>query len=85
MKFTYLEYERLIYFLLDNGYTVTGYDNYRHVEYPVILRHDIDKSLDKAVKMAELENSIGEPFEIGDINSIWYPSFLPNTIQILLS
>ena len=59
MKFTYLEYERLIYFLLDNGYTVTGYDNYRHVEYPVILRHDIDTSLDKAVKMAELENSIG--------------------------
>ena len=42
MKFTYLEYERLIYFLLDNGYTVTGYDNYRHVASPVIPRHDID-------------------------------------------
>ena len=59
MKFTYLEYERLIYFLLDNGYTVTGYDKNRHLEYTVILQQDIDTSLDKAVQMAELENSIG--------------------------
>lgn len=68
MKFTYSEYERLIYFLMNSGYTFTGYGDYSHIEHPAILRHDIDTSLEKAVQMAELENSIGG----GQIKSTYF-------------
>ena len=59
MQFDYQSYIRLIEQLRENGYAATNYHNYRGVDRCVILRHDIDTSLEKAVKMAELENEQG--------------------------
>ncbi len=59
MKFTYSEYEKLICFLLENGYVMAGYDDYNQIKQAAILRHDIDMSLEKAVQMAKIENYIG--------------------------
>ncbi len=59
MNFTYDEYGQLLKLLIDKGYHIDGYDNYKQSKQSVILRHDIDMSLDKAVQMAQYENSIG--------------------------
>lgn len=55
MKFTYDDYRRLIGLLTDNGYKFRNYHDYRHTNKCVILRHDVDNSLEKAVKLATIE------------------------------
>lgn len=59
MKFIYSEYGRLLNHLIEKGYSIDGYDNYERSGYSVILRHDIDISMDKAVQMAQFEKSLG--------------------------
>lgn len=59
MEFTYLAYEKLIKQLKDKGYKFCDYTNYIDRNKVVILRHDIDTSLNKALEMAKLENSLG--------------------------
>lgn len=59
MEFTYLAYEKLIKQLKDKGYKFCDYTNYIGENKVVILRHDIDTSLNKALEMARLENSLG--------------------------
>lgn len=59
MKFTYEAYKELIELLCDNNYKIANYKNYKEFDKSVILRHDIDYSLEKAVALAELENSLG--------------------------
>ena len=59
MKFTYGEYENLIDMLRVFGYSFAGYDNYNEFQQPVIMRHDIDTSLEKALSMAKIEHDKG--------------------------
>ena len=59
MEFTYDAYKNLIRVLKKNKYVITDYHNYQNTEYPCILRHDIDYSLEKAVRFAQMEASMG--------------------------
>ncbi len=59
MNFTYRDYRALIGLLRDNGYAFSSYVNYPGTGKCVILRHDIDYSLEQAVKLARLEKELG--------------------------
>lgn len=59
MEFTYDAYKNLIRLLKKNKYTITDYHDYVKAEYPCILRHDIDYSLDKAVRFSQMEAFMG--------------------------
>ena len=59
MIFTYDSYANLILILKKNGYNCTSYYNWDKFDKSVILRHDIDTSIEKAYKFAKLEESIG--------------------------
>jgi hypothetical protein len=56
MEFTYAAYAELIGKIRDNGYHYTNYKEYRNYEKSVILRHDIDTDINKAVELAEYES-----------------------------
>ncbi len=59
MKFTYQSYRDLLFLLRNEGYAVRGYHDYKGSSRCVILRHDIDNSLEQAVQLAELEAAEG--------------------------
>ncbi|NLD19031.1 MAG: hypothetical protein GX663_02125 [Clostridiales bacterium] len=59
MEFTYNSYGRLITLLGDNAYEISNYKNFENKLKPVILRHDIDWSIDKGLRLAEFEASLG--------------------------
>lgn len=56
MDFTYKTYVDLINLLKQKGYQFTNYKNYKSIDKPVIFRHDIDNSLERALEVAKLEN-----------------------------
>lgn len=58
MKFTYESYICLIKKLMRSGYQFTGYQEWKKAEKSVILRHDVDMCLEKAVRMSELEKAL---------------------------
>ena len=55
MEFTYNSYIQMISLLRESGYCISDYDNWKSVKHPVILRHDIDTSIESALQMAEIE------------------------------
>lgn len=59
MHFTYQAYGDLLELLRSHGYACCSYDNWK--EYPrcVILRHDIDNDIGKALTLAKLEKELG--------------------------
>lgn len=59
MEFTYKAYRNLLTMLREYHYTVCDYHTYEQADRSVILRHDIDLQIDKAVKMAEIEYDMG--------------------------
>lgn len=59
MEFTYDAYIKLIYAIRESGYTITDYHNCQNIKYPCILRHDIDYSIERAVRFAKLEKKLG--------------------------
>lgn len=59
MKFTYDFYKKLLYLLMGNEYQVQNYHTYKECKKCVILRHDIDNSLDAAVRLGEIEQKLG--------------------------
>lgn len=59
MLFSYPAYVELLKLLQENHYTFCNYLNYSACEKPVILRHDIDVDIRKAVEMARLEYEQG--------------------------
>lgn len=59
MNFTYASYRELLSLLRERGYAFRGYHDYGDAPRCVILRHDIDTCLDRAVKLAELEAEEG--------------------------
>lgn len=59
MEFTYTSYEGLLKTLQEANYTFVDYHHFGAYPRNVILRHDIDNSVDKAIKLAELEAKLG--------------------------
>ena len=59
MNFSYNDYRALIALLREEGYAFSSYVNYPGTGRCVILRHDIDYSLEQAVKLARLEKELG--------------------------
>lgn len=59
MQFTIDAYKNLIHLLQLKNYEFCFYGESEVVARSVILRHDIDLSLDKAVEMAKVENELG--------------------------
>lgn len=59
MEFTYNAYKDLISLLRNNNYSFASYHNYSNFDKCVIMRHDIDYSLDKAVYLARIEQDVG--------------------------
>jgi hypothetical protein len=58
MVFTYQAYEKVLETLMEQGYVFTDYTEWKSVEKSVILRHDVDLSLQKAVEMSKQEKRI---------------------------
>lgn len=59
MEFTYDAYRKLLKRLDDKGYRFASYKNWGSIERCVILRHDIDIDIDKAVRLAAIEKAGG--------------------------
>lgn len=59
VSFTYEIYRDLLAYLRDNGYTFSDYQQNTGENKTVILRHDVDWSPAKALKMAEIEAEMG--------------------------
>ena len=55
MTFTYDGYIELINLLKENRYQIGNYHDWEEYDRCVILRHDVDNDLQKALEMAELE------------------------------
>ena len=59
MEFTYQDYVNMLDCLKRQGYIFTDYENYHKYPRCVILRHDVDYSLKKALELAEIEKQEG--------------------------
>ena len=57
MDFSYSAYINLLAILREHGYRFIGYDSWRNSEKSVILRHDIDNDIYKALELAFLEKN----------------------------
>jgi len=55
MQFTFDAYKALISCLKENRYSICNYHKYMDYEKAVVLRHDVDFSLEKALELAGLE------------------------------
>lgn len=55
MDFTFKSYINLIHLLKENNYTFSDYTNWDKNDRTVIMRHDIDTSVEKALEMANIE------------------------------
>ena len=58
MEFTYYAYSDMLAKLSEKGYQFANYKNWHNSEKTVILRHDVDYSLQKAVELSETEKDI---------------------------
>lgn len=84
MQFTYLSYRNLVNLLLENGYEITDYHNHKQKSKNVILRHDIDYDLDKAVIMSGIEYEMGvKSTYFVLLTSDFYNVFSKNSIERL--
>ena len=59
MDFTFSCYEKLLQLLVQQGYQFADYHSWEQMRRPVILRHDIDYDLPKALGIAETEAAFG--------------------------
>jgi len=78
MKFTYDAYISLINSLRRNGYVFTDYFSYVNQPQCVIIRHDIDFSLENALLLSEREQKEGIP-------SFWFVLLKTNFYNIFTS
>lgn len=58
MQFTYESYVAMLKELNRKGYRFKNYHNWHETDYSVILRHDVDYDLEKAVLLSEIEKSL---------------------------
>lgn len=56
MSFTFEWYGYLLKLLSEHDYHFANYHNWKQIKNPVILRHDVDNDLLKALEMAEFES-----------------------------
>ena len=91
MEFTYKDYEKSLYQALDNNHSVLSSMRFvnliRNNDLPekfVILRHDCERDLSKAYKMAKIENKLGiqSSFFIR-LHSEWYNLSQPEAYKYL--
>lgn len=84
MDFTYDSYIELIDLLKNKGYEFTNYIDYENVEKPVIFRHDIDNSLEKALELAKIEynNQINSTYFVL-LSTDFYNIFSKSSFEIL--
>ncbi len=59
MKFTYDAYKNMILRLKEHGYIFSNYFDYRIYDKSVIMRHDVDNDLGKALKLSGIEHEMG--------------------------
>ena len=59
MHFTYEAYKNLLSDLKAHGYETASYENWQEKGRCVILRHDIDNDISKALQLAKLEWNVG--------------------------
>lgn len=59
MKFTYDSYEKLLDLIKENEYICCGYKDWSENEKSVILRHDIDNSIECAYNFSKIEYNKG--------------------------
>ncbi len=59
MKFTFDGYAELIELIRQEGYSIANYNNWKQYDKCVILRHDVDIDLQKALELAMFEYRIG--------------------------
>lgn len=59
MKFTYESYTSLLHCLRKQGYIISSYHNWEQSSRCVILRHDIDNDIEKALALAKVEQELG--------------------------
>ena len=59
MTFTFDGYRSLLWLLREHGYEVANYHNWQEKKRCVILRHDIDSSIEDATAFAALERDEG--------------------------
>ncbi len=59
MKFTYDGYGNLLRKIRGKGYQIADYKNWQESDRCVILRHDIDNDIGKAVKLSKIERLRG--------------------------
>ena len=57
MEFFYDSYRKMLELLIRNGYKIRGYENYKEddKDKSVILRHDVDISLEYATRFSKIE------------------------------
>ncbi len=53
MDHTYEEYSGILQYLTDPGYVIKDYRDIHNSKKEVVLRHDVDFSLEKAVRFVE--------------------------------
>ncbi len=58
MDFSYSSYKDLIYLLKAHNYVIASYNNYHEYKKSVILRHDIDFSINDSYKFSLFEESL---------------------------
>ena len=56
-SFTYEDYNNLLVSFNDSGYNFSLFDIDKGEDNVVFLRHDIDKSINKAFEIAKMENN----------------------------
>ena len=84
MQFTYDAYRELLSLLNQHGYEIANYYNWQTKGRCVILRHDIDSSIERALKFAALEQECGATstyFVL--LRSDFYNVFSPKSIAQL--
>ena len=59
LEFTYSAYKHLIELLSSKGYVYTSYYDWPYYEKCVIMRHDIDNDIAKALEFAKMEKELG--------------------------
>lgn len=59
MKFSYDAYKALLFLLKSQNYEIKDYATWQTADRCVILRHDIDNDIEKATRLAQVEQQCG--------------------------
>ncbi len=86
--FTIYTYKKLLESLGSNSYLFISFEDYINNEYSnkkiILLRHDIDRNPDNALRMAQIENNLGIRAEyfFRAKNKFYYPEIISEIIKL---